>query len=70
MEHCETCKWWKRQKYQTPSKEWWGTCEYIKDQDDSQSHIVVYGNLRDGEWLGVEVDTKSDFGCVLHVPKA
>lgn len=69
MKTCKTCAHWKKNKYQTPSKEWWGTCTFIEQNNDSQSRIVVYGNKRDGEWCGVAVETKDNFGCVLRKGK-
>lgn len=66
MKNCKTCHHWKQHKYQTPSEEWWGNCTFIEASDDCQSHIVVYGNNKDGEWCGVTVETKEDFRCILH----
>jgi hypothetical protein len=66
MKKCKTCIYWKQNKYQTPGKEWWGNCTFIEQGDDCQSHIVVYGNNRDGEWCGVTVETKENFVCRLY----
>jgi hypothetical protein len=66
MEHCETCAFWKRWGRHTEIKEQnrWGTCEKLRHSPDFIS--IEPDQSQTDEYISVDVQTRENFGCILH----